>query len=109
MILGRRLRHRGRRSAISLKSGRWRVSALSGARHAAKRLKGGGPRKVYELYYDFEFRVDRLTARCWRSIAAKKKRCCVSGRRARRDWRNAVENVFARTPALPGGQAGGYG
>jgi uncharacterized protein len=61
------------------------------------------PRKVYELYYDFEFRVDRLKPHQVLAInrGEEEKVLRVKVLVPERDWREAIQNVFRPDPRSP--------
>jgi uncharacterized protein len=54
------------------------------------------PRRVFELYYDFEFRVDRLRPHQILALnrGEEEKVLRIKVNVPERDWQNAIENVF---------------
>ena len=53
-------------------------------------------RGVYQIYYEFECGSTACArTRCWRSTAARPRKCCGCGWRSQeRDWRAAIDAVF---------------
>ncbi len=81
-----------------------REKALQWGTQRAEKIDGAeDPKKVYELYYDFEFRVDRIKPHqvlaLNRGEAEKVLRVRVQV--PERDWRNAIESVFRPDPRSP--------
>jgi uncharacterized protein len=73
---------------------------------AAKSEKVAGaedPRKVYELYYEFEYRIDRMRPHQILAInrGEEEKVLRVKVAVPERDWQNAVQAVFRPDPRSP--------
>lgn len=74
-----------------------------GAEHCEKLEEGQDPRQVYELYYDFEFRVDKLRPHQILAInrGEAEKVLRVKVVVPERDWQGAIQSIFrpdARSP-----------
>ncbi len=77
--------------------------AQSGVLVAEKVEKTNDPRGVYQHYYEFEYRVDRLRPHQILAIyrGCKEKVLRVKIKFHERDWRPVVEDFFPRNPRSP--------
>jgi len=83
---------------------RTREKALQWGTACAGKIEGAeDPKKVYELYYDFEFRVDRLRPHQVLAInrGEEEKVLRVKVTVPERDWQDAMRAVFRPDPRSP--------